>query len=184
MGIRKGYCQFIQWQLLRHACSGGCGQPLLWEATISCLVAGHEPVFNSGAHILKKRWSLKQDCPWNTMVKSVCSVMSNYATPWTAAHQCASVHGISQARILEWIDISSSRGSSWPRDRIQDSCIAGGLLTTESLGKPSNTHYKYTIFVIFVLFETDFEGDIGTKIYMPHLCFYWQQSNFIGKKTC
>ena len=27
-----------------------------------------------------------------------------------------SVHGISQARILEWVAISSSRGSSWPRD--------------------------------------------------------------------
>ena len=27
-----------------------------------------------------------------------------------------SIHGISQARILEWVAISSSRGSSWPRD--------------------------------------------------------------------
>ena len=27
------------------------------------------------------------------------------------------VHGILQARILEWVDISSSRGSSWPRDQ-------------------------------------------------------------------
>ena len=31
------------------------------------------------------------------------------------AHQ-ASVHGISQARILEWVAISTSRGSSWSRD--------------------------------------------------------------------
>ena len=30
-----------------------------------------------------------------------------------------SVHGISQARILEWIAISFSRGSSWPRDQIR-----------------------------------------------------------------
>ena len=28
----------------------------------------------------------------------------------------SSIHGISQARILEWVAISSSRGSSWPRD--------------------------------------------------------------------
>ena len=28
----------------------------------------------------------------------------------------SSVHGISQARILEWVAISYSRGSSWPRD--------------------------------------------------------------------
>ena len=48
------------------------------------------------------------------------------ATPRTAAHQAAisSVHGISQARILEWVAISSSRGSSRPRDRICTSCIA------------------------------------------------------------
>ena len=31
----------------------------------------------------------------------------------------SSVHGIFQARILEWVAISFSRGSSWPRDRTQ-----------------------------------------------------------------
>ena len=31
----------------------------------------------------------------------------------------SSVHGISQARVLEWAAISFSRGSSWPRDRTQ-----------------------------------------------------------------
>ena len=34
------------------------------------------------------------------------------------------VHGISQARILEWVDISFSRGSSKSRDQTQVSCIA------------------------------------------------------------
>ena len=37
----------------------------------------------------------------------------------------SSVHGILQARTLEWVDISFSRGSSQPRDRTQVSCIAG-----------------------------------------------------------
>ena len=37
----------------------------------------------------------------------------------------SSVHGISQARILEWVAISYSRGSSHPRDWTQDSHIAG-----------------------------------------------------------
>ena len=41
-----------------------------------------------------------------------------------------SVHGISQARILEWVAISSSRGSSWPRDGTCNSCITGGLFTS------------------------------------------------------
>ena len=39
------------------------------------------------------------------------------------------VHGISQARILEWVAIPFSRGSSWPRDRTQVSCIAGRFFT-------------------------------------------------------
>ena len=35
-----------------------------------------------------------------------------------------SVHGISQARILKWVAISSSRGSSWPRDQTCVSCVS------------------------------------------------------------
>ena len=40
-----------------------------------------------------------------------------------------SVHGILQARVLEWIAIPFSRRSSQPRDRTQVSCIAGGFFT-------------------------------------------------------
>ena len=44
----------------------------------------------------------------------------------------SSVHGILQARILEWIAIPFSRGSSWPRDRTQVSRTAGGFFTSWS----------------------------------------------------
>ena len=47
-----------------------------------------------------------------------------FATPWTA------VHGIVQARILEWVAFPFSRGSFQPRDRTQVSCIAGGFFTS------------------------------------------------------
>ena len=40
------------------------------------------------------------------------------------------VHGILQARILEWVAFSFSRGSSQPRDRTQVSSIAGGFFTS------------------------------------------------------
>ena len=36
------------------------------------------------------------------------------------------LHGILQARILEWVAFPFSRGSSQPRDQAQFSCIAGG----------------------------------------------------------
>ena len=41
----------------------------------------------------------------------------------------SSVHGISQARILEWVAIPFSRGSSPPRDQTQISCLAGRFST-------------------------------------------------------
>ena len=41
----------------------------------------------------------------------------------------SSVHGIFQARVLEWVAISFFRGSSQPRDRSWVSCIAGGFFT-------------------------------------------------------
>ena len=48
----------------------------------------------------------------------------------------SSVHGTFQARMLEWVAISFSRGSSPPRDRTRISCITGRFFTTEPPGKP------------------------------------------------
>ena len=41
----------------------------------------------------------------------------------------SSVRGLLQVRLLECVAISFSRGSSWPRDRTQVSCIAGRFFT-------------------------------------------------------
>ena len=60
-----------------------------------------------------------------------------YATLWTCSPPGFSVHGILQARILEWVVMPSSRGSAQPRNRTQVSCIAGGFFTAELQGKPS-----------------------------------------------
>ena len=49
------------------------------------------------------------------------------------------VHGILQARILEWVAFPLSRGSSQPRDRTQVFCIASGFFTSWATGKPENT---------------------------------------------
>ena len=48
----------------------------------------------------------------------------------------SSVHGIFMARILEWVAVPSSRGSSQPRDPTCVSCIAGKFFTAELLVKP------------------------------------------------
>ena len=50
----------------------------------------------------------------------------------------SSVHGILQARILEWVAISFSRGSSQPRDRTQVSHIAGRCFNLRTPRQNSN----------------------------------------------
>ena len=59
-------------------------------------------------------------------------------TLWTVAHQ---LHGILWTRILDWVAMPSSRGSSQLRDRTYVSCsyyTAGGFFTTEPPEKPSH----------------------------------------------
>ena len=51
-----------------------------------------------------------------------------FATPWTCSSPGSFVHGISRARILEWVAISFSRGSSWPRDWTHISWISRCIL--------------------------------------------------------
>ena len=57
------------------------------------------------------------------------SVMSNYLWPMDCSPPGFSIHGILQVEILEWVAISISRGSSWPRDQTQVSCLAGRFFT-------------------------------------------------------
>ena len=54
---------------------------------------------------------------------------STLAIPKDWSPPGSSVHGIFQARILQWVAISFSRASSWPGDRTRVSCIAGGSFT-------------------------------------------------------
>ena len=56
------------------------------------------------------------------------SVVSNSAIPMDCRPPGSSVHGIFQAQILEWVAVSSSRGSSWLRDWASISCIGKWIL--------------------------------------------------------
>ena len=60
-----------------------------------------------------------------------------------------SVHGTFQTRILEWVAISFSRGSSQPTDKLTSPALAGGFFTTEPPGKPS---FNYAPVLIIILF--------------------------------
>ena len=57
----------------------------------------------------------------------VCSVTQScliFCGPMDCSLPGSSVHGTFGARILEWVVISYSRGSSWPRDPTRFSCIS------------------------------------------------------------
>ena len=53
----------------------------------------------------------------------------------------SSVHGFSQARILKWVAIPFSRGSSRFRNQTCISCFAGGFFTARSPGKSEHSYY-------------------------------------------
>ena len=64
-----------------------------------------------------------------------------------------SVHGISQATILEWVAISFSRGSSQPGDQTHISGLAVGFFTTEL---PGNSYGRIIEITLSLKKVTDF----------------------------
>ena len=77
--------------------------------------------------------------------RSVAKSRWTLCDPMDCSPPGSSVHGIFQARILEWVVLPSSRGPSRPRDQTcvsQVSCIAGGFFTAEPLGRPQVVNYS------------------------------------------
>jgi len=67
----------------------------------------------------------------------------------------SSVNGILQARILEWVAISFSRGSSQPRDQTHVSCTVGGFFTSVPPGKPLKVQMDKAIWKVALLTEPE-----------------------------
>ena len=63
--------------------------------------------------------------------------------PMDCSPSCPSVRGIVQARILEWVAISFSRGPSWPRDQTTSgvASTAVSFLTVEPPREPLTHDY-------------------------------------------
>ena len=72
--------------------------------------------------------------------------------------------GILQARILEWVAISFSRGSSQPGDQTHVSCVTGSgrlILTTVSPGRPCGTSGQ--LIDSMTVFVTDESNQLSTS---------------------
>ena len=76
-------------------------------------------------------WTKGNEAFVSTKPKCACVLAQSYLTlcdPVDCSLPGSSVHGILQARILEWVAISFSRGSSQLRDRTCVSCIGRRIL--------------------------------------------------------
>ena len=82
----------------------------------------HEPWSESECEVIRGIFSIRE--PWSV---SECKVAQSCLT--LQPHD-SSVHGIFQARILEWLGFPSSRGSSQPRDQTQISHTADRFFTS------------------------------------------------------
>ena len=82
------------------------------------------------------------------MCWAVPSCVGFFCDPMDCSLSGSSVHGIFQARMLEWVAIAFSRGSSRPRDRTQVSGIScnGRYSSTEPPGKAySSVHFSRSV---------------------------------------
>ena len=86
---------------------------------------------DSNPHFLGQLTFLSLSFLNDVLSRSVVSLCG----PMDCSQPGSSVHGILQARILEWVAVSFW-GSSRPRDRTWVSCTAGRFFTTEPPGKP------------------------------------------------
>ena len=103
--------------------SRGSSQPQDW-ACISCI--GRQILYRCAT------WEAQV----NVWVVSVVQLCLTLCDPVDCGPPGPSVHGILQARLLEWIVIPFARGSFWPRDQTRVSFTAGRFFTVWAAGKP------------------------------------------------
>ena len=140
----------------------------------------------------RKVWMIYKNDILNAFRVDFKRIVSNYSEWVKFAQLCltlcnpmncnppgTSVHGILQARILEWVAISFSKWSSQPRDRIQVSRIAGGFFTnwatrdTQPPGQAiklelSHTHKKRKMHFSFLYTQS------ASIVHFPHYNFkFW-----------
>ena len=113
--LNQGLLHFRQ--ILYHLSHQGSPRILEWVALTKTSIS------------IIKNSEFIHDCtigkPYAVQVTQSCPTLWD---PVDCSPPCSSVHGIFQARVLEWGAISFSRGSSWPRDWTQVSSIVSKAL--------------------------------------------------------
>ena len=115
--------------------------------------------------------AMNTQCCQNLLCVLVAQLCPTLWKPTECSPQGSSVHGILQARILEWIAIPFSRGFSWPRDWTLVSCIAGRFFTVWAMGnilKKKKIPHKWLLFLI----QRTLLPVSHTTVLQWYLCFY------------
>ena len=110
---------------------GPASGPAGWSAGQMGSCAGRAGGLQSSSHLGRRKtpwW--REGVDTSESEKSVrCSLCLTLHDPMEYSPPGSSVHGILQARTLEWVTIPFSRGSSQPRDQTPVSCTAGRFFT-------------------------------------------------------
>ena len=112
-------------QILYHLSHQGSPRILEW---VACVFSRGPSQPRNQTGLSCTTWVLSLEPPGKPC-KPFSSVQSLSCVQLCDSMDCI-VHGILQARILEWVAVPFSRGSSQPRDRTQVSCVAGGSFTS------------------------------------------------------
>ena len=113
-------------------------------------------------------WAIREAC----LVTKLCPTLCD---PMDCSLPGSSVHGVSQERILKWVALSFSRGSSWFRDWTCLSCI--GKWTAELTGKPFSpvNLFKKSKFAFIIIKEiTDFYNLMAEVIASHFVVCCWE----------
>ena len=95
----------------------------------------------------------------------------------------SSVRGILQARVLEWVSISFSRGSSWPRDWTRSPALQVDSLSSEPLEKTSYLPYYPSLWQlwdpskILLFHRTQFADPKDPQISKKRQIFFYKCSH-------
>ena len=123
----------IFWSFLQHhpSSSSSPSSQTSQKSHLGQRTAENCTEFDSGSQVKKS--------PGSSLFVRACSVAKLCLTlcrPMDCSPPASPVYRIFQARILGWVAITLSRGSSQPKDQTHNSCIAGRFFTTEPPGRP------------------------------------------------
>ena len=110
-------------------------------------------------------------CVYNIPEVSVTQSCPTLSDPVDCSLPGFSVHGLLQARTLEWAAIPFSRGFSWPRAWTKVSCITGGFFTIWATREIPMIYLKYRTNQLFKIFPNNFKIfyiSIYKKLWFKH----------------